>query len=151
MRNSVVLFSATLTPREFYLDLLGLPETTRWVDVESPFSPDQLEVQLVRHISTRYQHRDDSIAPIVELIVRQFERAPGNYLVFASSFDYLARIAEQLDRVAPHIPNRLQFRNMSRERAQGVSRRLRAGRTMHWRWRCWAAHSEKASICRANG
>lgn len=111
--QSVVLFSATLTPRKFYLDLLGLPDTTRWLDVESPFSPEQLEVQLVRHISTRYHDRDDSIAPIAELIVKQFERAPGNYLVFASSFDYLARIAEQLDRVAPHIPNRLQHRHMT--------------------------------------
>jgi DNA excision repair protein ERCC-2 len=111
--QSVVLFSATLTPRKFYLDLLGLPETTRWLDVESPFSPEQLDVQLVPHISTRYRHRDHSIAPIAELIVKQFERAPGNYLVFASSFDYLARIAEQLDRVAPHLPNRLQHRNMT--------------------------------------
>lgn len=111
--HSVVLFSATLTPREFYLDLLGLPETTRWLDVASPFSADQLDVQLVRHISTRFRHRDDSIAPMVDLIVRQFERVPGNYFVFASSFDYLARIAEQLDRVAPQIPNRLQSRNMS--------------------------------------
>jgi DNA excision repair protein ERCC-2 len=111
--QSVVLFSATLTPRKFYLDLLGLPDTTRWVDVESPFSPEQLEVRLVHHISTRYQHRDDSIAPIAELVVKQFERAPGNYLVFASSFDYLARIAEQLDRVGSHIPNRLQHRQMT--------------------------------------
>jgi Rad3-related DNA helicase len=111
--SCVVLFSATLSPRDFYLNLLGLPETTRWLDVESPFSSDQLDVQLVKHISTRYQHRDDSIAPMVELIVRQFERTPGNYLVFASSFDYIARIAEELDRVAPHIPNRLQSRNMS--------------------------------------
>ncbi|HEY0681287.1 MAG TPA: ATP-dependent DNA helicase [Steroidobacter sp.] len=111
--RSVVLFSATLTPRDFYLDLLGLPETTRWLDVESPFSPDQLEVRVARHISTRYRHRDDSITPMVEVIVRQFERTPGNYFVFASSFDYLARIAEELDRVAPHIPNRLQHRNMS--------------------------------------
>lgn len=111
--SCVVLFSATLSPRQFYQDLLGLPDSTRWLDVESPFSSDQLDVHLVRHISTRYQHRDDSIAPMVELIVRQFERLPGNYLVFASSFDYLARIAEALDRVAPHIPNRLQVRNMS--------------------------------------
>jgi DNA excision repair protein ERCC-2 len=111
--QTVVLFSATLTPRKFYLDLLGLPETTRWLDVESPFSPEQLEVRLVHHISTRYQHRDDSIAPIAELIVKQFARAPGNYLVFASSYDYLARIAEELDRVAPNLPNRLQHRNMT--------------------------------------
>jgi DNA excision repair protein ERCC-2 len=111
--QSVVLFSATLTPRKFYLDLLGLPDTTRSLDVESPFSPEQLEVRLVRHISTRYRHRDDSIAPIAELIVTQFERAPGNYLVFASSFDYVARIAEQLDRVAPQLPSRLQHRQMT--------------------------------------
>lgn len=116
--HSVVLFSATLSPRQFYLDLLGLPDTTRWLELEAPFSPDQLEVRLVRHISTRYRHRDDSVAPIAELIVRQFERRPGNYFVFASSFDYLARIAEQLDRVAPHIPNRLQCRNMSESERQ---------------------------------
>lgn len=127
----VVLFSATLSPREFYLDLLGLPDSTRWLDVESPFSPEQLDVQLVQHISTRYQHRDDSIAPMVELIVRQFERRPGNYLVFASSFDYLARIAEQLDRVAPHIPNRLQVRNMSEaERKQFIDGFAPEGRSL---------------------
>ncbi|MBM0108100.1 ATP-dependent DNA helicase [Steroidobacter sp. S1-65] len=116
--RSVVLFSATLTPRDFYLDLLGLPETTRWLDVDSPFSADQLEVRVARHISTRYRHRDDSITPMVELIVRQFERRPGNYFMFASSFDYLARIAEGLDRLAPHIPNRLQRRNMSESERQ---------------------------------
>ncbi|HEY0939387.1 MAG TPA: ATP-dependent DNA helicase [Steroidobacter sp.] len=116
--HCVALFSATLTPREFYLDLLGLPETTRWLNVESPFSAEQLEVWIVRHISTRYRHRDDSIAPMVELIVRQYERLPGNYFVFASSFDYLARIAEQLDRVAAHIPNRLQSRNMTESERQ---------------------------------
>jgi len=127
----VVLFSATLSPREFYQDLLGLPDTTRWLDVESPFSPDQLEVQVVRHISTRYQHRGDSIAPMVELIVRQFERMPGNYLVFASSFDYLARIAEALDRAAPHIPNRLQVRNMSEsERKQFLEGFAPEGRSL---------------------
>jgi DNA excision repair protein ERCC-2 len=116
--HCVVLFSATLTPREFYMDLLGLPATTRWLDVAAPFSADQLEVWIVRHISTRYRHRDDSLAPIVDLIVRQYQRQLGNYFVFASSFDYLARIAEQLDRVAPHIPNRLQSRNMTEAERQ---------------------------------
>jgi len=127
----VVLFSATLSPRQFQQDLLGLPETTRWLDVESPFSADQLDVQLVPHISTRYQHRDDSIAPMVEVIVQQFQRLPGNYFVFASSFDYLARIAQELDRVAPHIPNRLQVRNMSEaERKQFLDGFAPEGRSL---------------------
>src|SRR4029453_16357801 len=54
--HSVALFSATLIPRAFQLDLLGLPEDTRWLDGESPFSAEQLDVHVVRHISTRYQH-----------------------------------------------------------------------------------------------
>lgn len=129
--HSVVLFSATLSPRNFYLDLLGLPDTTRWLELETPFSAEQLEVRLVRHISTRYRHRDASVAPMVELIIRQFERLPGNYFVFASSFDYLARIAEQLDRVAPHIPNRLQYRNMTEcERKQFLDGFAPAGRSI---------------------
>ncbi|EGH34843.1 DEAD_2 protein, partial [Pseudomonas syringae pv. japonica str. M301072] len=40
--RSTVLFSATLNPRHYYADLLGLPANTAWIDVESPFHHDQL-------------------------------------------------------------------------------------------------------------
>ena len=117
--RSCVLFSATLNPRHYYSDLLGLPDTTVWVDVESPFDAAQLEVHIVKRISTRFVHRQASLAPIVELMARQFRQRPGNYLAFFSSFDYLQQVAQLLVREHPDIALWLQSRGMDEGQRQG--------------------------------
>ena len=117
--RSCVLFSATLNPRHYYSDLLGLPDTTVWVDVESPFDAAQLEVHIVKRISTRFVHRQASLAPIVELMARQFRQRPGNYLAFFSSFDYLQQVAQLLAREHPDIALWLQSRGMDEGQRQG--------------------------------
>jgi Rad3-related DNA helicase len=111
--RSTVLFSATLNPRHYYRDLLGLPDTTAWVDVESPFQRSQLDVHIVSRISTRYTHRQASLAPIVELMAEQFQARPGNYLAFFSSFDYLQQVAELMAATHPQIPMWQQSRGMA--------------------------------------
>ena len=110
---SSVLFSATLSPRHYYADLLGLPADTAWIDVESPFSRDQLDVHIISRISTRFTHRQASLAPIVELLAEQFKTRPGNYLAFFSSFDYLQQVADLMQRSYPDIPLWQQARGMS--------------------------------------
>ncbi|WBY01900.1 ATP-dependent DNA helicase [Ramlibacter tataouinensis] len=102
--QSVVLFSATLAPDGFYRDMLGLPEQTAWIAVDSPFAADQLNVRLVRSISTRWQDRERSVAPIAELVARQYRAQPGNWLAFFSSFDYMARVAAALREREPDWP-----------------------------------------------
>ncbi|OCX17220.1 ATP-dependent DNA helicase [Pseudomonas graminis] len=121
---SAVLFSATLNPRHFYRDLLGLPDTTAWVDVESPFQRSQLDVEIVSRISTRYTHRQASLAPIVELMARQFEARPGNYLAFFSSFDYLQQVAELMERSHPDVPVWKQSRGMAEAERQAFLERF---------------------------
>jgi DNA excision repair protein ERCC-2 len=111
--HSIALFSATLTPSHFYADMLGLPETTVRVDVGSPFTADQLQVRAVANLSTRYRDRDGSMARLVELIATQYERMPGNYLSFFSSFDYLAQVADALIERYPRIPVWQQSRAMT--------------------------------------
>jgi len=98
------LFSATLTPPDFYRDTLGLPENSSFIDVDSPFDPAQLEVRIARRISTRYRDRAASLRPIVELMAAQYARMPGNYLAFLSSFDYLRQVLNALRRRHPSIP-----------------------------------------------
>lgn len=110
--RSSVLFSATLSPRRYYSDLLGMPGDCAWVDVQSPFSATQLEVRIAQDISTRYAHRQASLTPIVELMARQFKQAPGNYLAFFSSFEYLQQVGEVMAQRYPHIPLWLQQRQM---------------------------------------
>ncbi len=111
--HSVALFSATLSPWTYYSDALGLPENTAWIDVASPFGAHQLTVQVVDQISTRYQHRPSSLAPIAALMARQFTQKRGNYLAFFSSFDYLEQVAAQFEQRFPGIPTWRQQRSMS--------------------------------------
>ncbi|MDQ0121889.1 Rad3-related DNA helicase [Pseudomonas lini] len=116
--RSSVLFSATLSPRHYYADLLGTPANTVWIDVESPFHADQLQVHIVSRISTRFVHRQSSLAPIVELIAGQFSQRPGNYLAFFSSFDYLQQVAQLLAQRHPHINLWVQSRGMAERQRQ---------------------------------
>ena len=104
LARCVVLFSATLTPRDFYVQLLGLPQRTSWLDVSSPFDEQQLTVHVTSSVSTRYRDRRASVLPIVEVIAQQFERQPGNYFVFASSFEYLRKICRVFGTQHPAVP-----------------------------------------------
>jgi DNA excision repair protein ERCC-2 len=110
--RSAALFSATLSPAHYYSDLLGLPDDTAWIDVASPFKAEQLSVQVVEDVSTRFRHRDSSLAPLVELMARQYTLAPGNYLSFVSSFDYLQQLAALFKARHPAIPVWEQSRGM---------------------------------------
>jgi len=102
--RSVTLFSATLSPRHFYADLLGMPVDTAWLEVAAPYRAEQLEVRIVSAVSTRYRERQASLVPIVELIAEQYRRTPGNYLAFFSSFEYLGQVAALLGERYPSIP-----------------------------------------------
>jgi DNA excision repair protein ERCC-2 len=121
--HSSALFSATLSPWHYYSDALGMPDDTAWIDVESPFSKDQLQVHVVNRISTRFQHRARSVAPIAELVARQYAETPGNYLAFFSSFDYLEQVARAFSEQHPAIPMWQQSRKMDEaERAAFLAR-----------------------------
>ena len=121
--HSAALFSATLSPPQFYKDMLGLPTTTAWINVASPFSANQLAVSAVRNVSTRYHHREQSLKPITGLIAQQYRRLPGNYLVFTSSYDYLQKLESTFIQQHPHITTWVQTRQMTEAgRAQFLNR-----------------------------
>jgi DNA excision repair protein ERCC-2 len=101
--HSCILFSATLKPPAYHSDLLGLPDNTRWQEVASPFSGRQLQIHIASHISTRFQHRAASVAPIVELLACHYRDRPGNYLAFFSSFVYLDAVHEAFVQSFPGI------------------------------------------------
>ncbi|CAB3761286.1 ATP-dependent DNA helicase [Paraburkholderia solisilvae] len=102
--RTTVMFSGTLGPQHYYRDTLGLPESTGWLDVEGPFRAEQLAVHIAAHVSTRWRDREASLAPIVELIARQYAARRGNYLGFLSSFDYLQRVVALLREQHPQVP-----------------------------------------------
>ena len=127
--HSTTLFSATLSPWNYFADLLGMPASTAWIDVDSPFNASQLDVHVAHGISTRYQQRAASLGPIAALMARQYHATPGNYLAFFSSFDYLQQALERFEREHPDVPTWRQSRRMSEpERADFLARFVPGGR-----------------------
>ncbi len=110
--HGCTLFSATLSPPEYQTHLLGLPEGTGWLDVPPVFPAEHLCVQVAERLSTRYAHRSRSLQALAQVLIRQFDAHPGNYLAFFSSHDYLQQAAELLQRLRPDIPQWRQERTM---------------------------------------
>jgi DNA excision repair protein ERCC-2 len=123
--DAMVLFSATLNPLDYYRDLLGLPETTRWLDVPTPFDPQQLTVRIVP-LSTRRDHRAESLDRLVNAMARTFAAQPGNYIAFFSSFDYLDMAQQRLQQRHPDIPVWVQARQMDEASRAGWLQRFDA-------------------------
>lgn len=127
--HATVLFSATLSPARYHRDLLGLPATSVWQEVASPFAAEQLEVRLRTDISTRLRDRPASLAPIVAELAGQYRRRPGHYLAFFSSFAYLEAVLARFIAVHPEIPVWAQRRGMTEtEREAFLSRFVPGGR-----------------------
>jgi DNA excision repair protein ERCC-2 len=111
--HSVVLFSATLQPWQHHQQLLGLPDDTVCLDVPGPFRPEQLEVRVAHHVSTRWRDRARALPALVQCMAEQFDRRPGNYLAFMSSFDFMHQVADALQAQHPQLPVWRQARGMS--------------------------------------
>jgi Rad3-related DNA helicase len=122
--HSTTLFSATLAPPEYPIDLLGLPADTAWLDVPPAFPPEHLVVRVAAQVSTRYPHRARSLPALAGVIEAQFDAHPGNYLAFFSSFEYLAQAAALLAERRPDIPQWRQARGMSGEERQQFLQRF---------------------------
>jgi len=123
--HSITLFSATLSPPDYAIRLLGLPEDTGWIDVPPAFPAEHLSVRVAHEISTRYAHRDRSLQRLVAVIARQFDEHPGNYLAFFSSFAYLKSAAALLAERRPDIPQWRQEPRMASEARAAFLARFR--------------------------
>jgi DNA excision repair protein ERCC-2 len=122
--QATVLFSATLSPQRFYADMLGLRKETAWLEVETPFQPEQFDVRIVDGISTRWHRREASLVPIARLMAKRYACEPGNYLAFFSSFDYMERAADAFRTMQPDVPCWIQSRSGDEETRSAFLRRF---------------------------
>ncbi len=95
--HSVIAMSATLSPLEFYRDVLGFDRDARLLSLPSPFPPDNRKVVVIPEVSTLYRHRTNSAPRIAQIIDRIVAVHPGNYLTFFPSFDFLSEVAAYLN------------------------------------------------------
>lgn len=93
--HGIVFFSATLKPFEYYADLLTQGEG-KFLELASPFDPNNLDIIINNRVSTKFKQREQSIDYILEAIEALTLTKSGNYIVFFPSYQYMNMVVNAL-------------------------------------------------------
>jgi len=114
-----ILFSATLTPTEYFTSMLGGGEDARVSVIPSPFPSENLCVYIDDTVSTKYKTRQFSYDRIAQIIIETATVKTGNYMVFFPSFDYLNEVFYRFMGISRGIRTLCQTPGMSEAARQG--------------------------------
>ena len=101
--HSALMFSATLSPLDYYRSILGGDRSDEILEVNSPFDPSQLSVCIMDKISTRFSERVDTLPAVVQAVAATVSAKRGNYMVFSPSFAYSEALAKAFSAKYPKI------------------------------------------------
>ncbi|HWH68136.1 MAG TPA: ATP-dependent DNA helicase [Candidatus Sulfotelmatobacter sp.] len=101
--KAAVFFSATLTPIDYYRELLGGSSEDPVLQLPSPFPPQHLAVLVQDRIRTQFKARAGSLTEVVHSIGALVQGRPGNYLVYLPSYQYLTAVQEQFQALHPAL------------------------------------------------
>ena len=120
--RAVVYFSATLTPLDYFSDVLGGGKRATCLALPSPYDPENLCLTVVPGISTRFEDRDKSYKRIAAMIAASVSGRAGNYMVYFPSYDYLEEVYKRFSARYPDVLCIVQTRGMRmREREEFLS------------------------------
>ena len=95
-----VFFSATLSPMDYFRDLLGGDAGDDSAVFDSPFAPDQMRLRILAADIT-YKNRATSLDAVANAVARHVQSVPGNHLVFCPSMAYLDDLSAKLQALLP--------------------------------------------------
>lgn len=93
--RSAVFFSATLSPLDYFIDVLGGSAESAKGSYASPFRSDQMTVRIAP-LNISFQERDRSMESVVEAIRGHLRENPGNNLIYCPSLAYLDQLYQKL-------------------------------------------------------
>lgn len=89
---STVFFSATLSPMEYFMRMLGADDALR-LKLDMPFNNDNYDI-FAKEVSTRYKDRNYNVPIISESINEFINSKEGNYFIFFPSYSYMMDVYE---------------------------------------------------------
>ena len=121
-----VLFSATLTPLDYYAALCGAKESAR-LKLDCPYDASNLCVCIMDKLSVKYQYRSQNAAAVADAIMSTVGRRDGNYMVYFPSYEYMSEVQTLFKYKYPHIRTVVQAKGMSETARRGFLDTFRAG------------------------
>ena len=112
---SSVFFSATLTPADYFSDILGGGKNSRSLSLPSPFPRENLGLIALTNVSTRFEDREKSYKRIAGAIAATVAARRGNYIVYFPSYKYMQSVTDIFCARYPNVPVAIQQSGMSRQ------------------------------------
>ena len=94
--KSKIIFSATLSPSEYYIDLLGGNANDPLLRLPSPFPKENLDLMVAPTVSIRYKNREKTFEEVANYIKTVTNGKVGNYFIYVPSYEYLEKLAPYL-------------------------------------------------------
>jgi len=122
--NTAVLFSATMTPMDYFKQILGCDAAARHLILHSPFPGENLGLFISDQISTYYRQRDQTVTQVSQTISTLVEQKKGNYLLYFPSYQYMRKIYLSFSARNPQIKTILQTAGMSESEREAFLQRF---------------------------
>lgn len=94
--KGAVVFSATLSPSEYYLNMIGGRSEHPLLSLRSPFPKENFRLLVAPKLSIKYKDRDASISDVTKYILTLVNSKKGNYFVYVPSYEYLESLVPYL-------------------------------------------------------
>ncbi|AOT71105.1 ATP-dependent DNA helicase [Geosporobacter ferrireducens] len=127
--KAAVLFSATLSPMDYFVEILGGDEATRKLLLPSPFEREKLCLMIAGDVSTKYRDREKSYTSIAQYIYETVCGKKGNYMVYFPSYKYMQEVAAIFQEQYPHMTVIVQQNGMSEEERKAFLENFQPGRS----------------------
>jgi DNA excision repair protein ERCC-2 len=92
--RAAVFFSATMTPMDYFKNILGCDAGAAGFILPSPFPVDNLKLFVYDRVSTLYRQRDNTKEQVARAISGLVSQKTGNYLIFFPSYEYMMMVCE---------------------------------------------------------
>lgn len=117
--KSAMLFSATLSPMDYFIKILGGDENSSKLTLPSPFPEGNLSLLIDDKTSTKYKMRESTYGSVSDSILEVSLGKIGNYLVFFPSYKYMNEVYKIFCEKNSSIKTICQSSNMNEEEKEG--------------------------------
>jgi DNA excision repair protein ERCC-2 len=122
--QTAIFFSATMTPMDYFKQILGCDQSAHHLILHSPFPGENLGLLISDQISTYYRHRDQTVSQVSQAISALVEQKTGNYLLYFPSYAYMRKIYHSFTDHNPQVETILQTSGMSEPEREAFLKRF---------------------------
>ncbi|MCQ2755051.1 MAG: ATP-dependent DNA helicase, partial [bacterium] len=98
-----IIFSATLSPSDYYVTMIGGTNQDPILFLPSPFPKENLRLMVAPKISIKYKNRNETISNVFEYISELINGKVGNYFIYTPSYEYLNQLVPYLSKLDANL------------------------------------------------